>query len=375
MSVLTPPLLSQSAATLLTPPAPTGADRLVALNAFLFTLLQPQPPRLIVDRLAQHLSAQLAVEAILVLQYQPHTHTLVHVLENGLHRPKGEGFFRPLVEDVFAQQIVNEQRLIRLTNYQHYLELPWPGELTHAAYGLPLGEFGLLTLFQRRTEPLTTDEVNFLQTSAAAAGLALAQATDREAQRLAQLELSLGQDAILEGWARSLDLRSKETEGHTWRVTDLTLRLARAMGLSDSELKNIRTGALLHDIGKAGLPESLLLKTGLFTDEEWQIMCRHPVIAYELLYPVPILRSAIDIPYNHHERWDGTGYPRALKGEQIPLAARIFAVADVWDALQSDRPYRRGQVEKQVRQYIRANSGKHFDPTVVEVFLQMAHSD
>jgi len=181
----------------------------------------------------------------------------------------------------------------------------------------------------------------------------------------------LAYDTTLEGWARALELRDEETEGHSQRVTEMTLRLARAMGISDAELAHVRHGVLLHDIGKMGIPDGILFKPGSLTEEEWEIMRRHPTYAYELLSPIRYLRPALDIPYSHHEKWDGTGYPEGLKGEQIPLAARIFAVVDVWDALRADRPYRPAWSEEEVIEYIREQAGKHFDPQVVEIFLRI----
>ncbi len=178
-------------------------------------------------------------------------------------------------------------------------------------------------------------------------------------------------EATLEGWTHALDLRDKETEGHTQRVTELTLRLARMMGMDEAALEQVRRGALLHDIGKIGVPDRILLKPDALSQEEWEIMHKHPDYAYELLSPITYLRSALDIPYCHHEKWDGTGYPRHLEGEQIPLAARLFAVVDVWDALRCDRPYRAGWTEEKTIEYIRSQSGTHFDPKVVEIFFQV----
>jgi HD-GYP domain-containing protein (c-di-GMP phosphodiesterase class II) len=186
-----------------------------------------------------------------------------------------------------------------------------------------------------------------------------------------QQALQQSYDATLLGWVHALDLRDKETEGHTLRVTELTLRLAHEMGVGNTELEHVRRGALLHDIGKIGVPDRILLKPEALNDEEWEIMWKHPDYVYELLSPIAYLRPALDIPYCHHEKWDGTGYPRRLKGDQIPLAARIFAVVDVWDALQFDRPYRKAWPEKQMREYIQEQSGKHFDPQVVKIFLKL----
>jgi HD-GYP domain-containing protein (c-di-GMP phosphodiesterase class II) len=141
--------------------------------------------------------------------------------------------------------------------------------------------------------------------------------------------------------------------------------------LSEADLVHVRWGALLHDIGKMGVPDGILLKPGPLTDEEWLVMKKHPSFAYEMLSPIRYLRLALDIPYCHHEKWDGSGYPRGLKGAQIPLVGRIFAVVDVWDALRSDRPYRPAWTEERVREYIRSSAGTHFDPQVVDVFLQL----
>jgi HD-GYP domain-containing protein (c-di-GMP phosphodiesterase class II) len=182
-------------------------------------------------------------------------------------------------------------------------------------------------------------------------------------------------ETTLEGWARALELRDRETEGHTRRVTELTLRLARYMGVSESELVNIHRGVLLHDIGKMGVPDHILKKRGPLSEEEWEEMRMHPVYAYNLLSPISYLRSALDIPYCHHEHWDGGGYPRGLKGEQIPLSARIFSVVDVWDALLTDRPYREAWPEEKVKNYIKEAAGTILDPHVVEVFFKMMSSE
>jgi len=155
-------------------------------------------------------------------------------------------------------------------------------------------------------------------------------------------------------------------------VIEMTMRIAKEMGFSDEEMIHIRRGTLLHDIGKMGIPDSILFKPGALNEDEWQIMRSHPVMAYRLLMEIPFLQSAIDIPYCHHERWDGSGYPQGLLGENIPLSARIFAVVDVWDALMSDRPYRPAWTRERTLAYIREQSGRQFDPKVVEVFLQLA---
>lgn len=174
--------------------------------------------------------------------------------------------------------------------------------------------------------------------------------------------------STLEGWVHALDIRDRETEGHTRRVTDLTVRLARSMGLDEETVEQMRRGALLHDIGKLGIPDRILLKTGPLTDDEWDIMKLHPVYAYEWLSPIEYLKDALDIPKCHHEKWDGTGYPQGLIGQAIPLAARIFMVVDAYDAMISERPYRLPWTIEQALGEIERESGHAFDPLVVETF-------
>ena len=232
---------------------------------------------------------------------------------------------------------------------------------------------GVLEVFHRSKLDSDIEWLYFLETLAGQAAIAIENTTLFEDLQRTNDELSKAYDSTIEGWSHALDLRDKETEGHTQRVTELTLELARAFRFSDRELVYIRWGALLHDIGKMGVPDRILLKEGPLTEEEWVIMRQHPVYAHEMLQTIQYLRPALDIPYCHHEKWDGTGYPRGLKGELIPQAARLFAVVDVWDALRSDRPYRKGWPEDRVREHIRALAGQHFDPRVVEVFLRVVN--
>jgi putative nucleotidyltransferase with HDIG domain len=223
------------------------------------------------------------------------------------------------------------------------------------------------------THPLPPNDewIEFLNTLAGQAAIAIDVVQLFDNLQRANIELELAYDTTIEGWSHALDLRDKETEGHTRRVTEVTVKLARGFGLSNAELKQVRWGALLHDIGKMGVPDGILLKPGPLTDEEWVLMKKHPTFAYEMLSPINYLRRALDIPYCHHEKWDGTGYPQGLKGKQIPLTARIFAVVDVWDALRSDRPYRAAWPDEKVSDHIRSLSGTHFDPQIVEVFLKL----
>jgi response regulator RpfG family c-di-GMP phosphodiesterase len=199
-------------------------------------------------------------------------------------------------------------------------------------------------------------------------GDAIANLLDR---KRAEEDLAEAYDTTLEGWARALELRDKETEGHSRRVTEATITVARALGFNEQKLIHIRRGSILHDIGKMGIPDDILRKNGPLTEAERLVVKNHPITAFTLLKPISYLEKALEIPYCHHEKWDGTGYPRGLKGEEIPLAARIFAVVDVWDALSSDRPYRNAWPQEKVAKYLIAESGKHFDPQVVNAFLQM----
>lgn len=226
---------------------------------------------------------------------------------------------------------------------------------------------GVLEIFHRSVLNPDGEWLGFLEALANQAAIAIESTTLFHHLQRAVDELSHAYDSTIEGWSRALDLRDKETEGHTQRVTKMTLRLAHALGFSEETLVHVRRGGLLHDIGKMGIPDSILLKPGALSDDEWAIMRQHPRLAYEMVAPIEYLKPAIDIPYCHHEKWDGTGYPQGLKGEQIPLAARIFAVADVYDALRSDRPYRKAWSKEKTLEHIRSLAGTHFDPKLVEV--------
>jgi putative nucleotidyltransferase with HDIG domain len=178
-------------------------------------------------------------------------------------------------------------------------------------------------------------------------------------------------DETIRGWANALEMRDSETMGHSQRIIELTLALARKVGVKDADLVHVRRGALLHDIGKMGIPDAILHKPGKLTEEEWKIMRKHPVYARSYLATISYLAPALDIPYSHHERWDGTGYPRGLKGDEIPLSARIFAVVDVWDALTMQRPYRGAWYPEKALTHIQEQAGKHFDPRIVESFVEL----
>ncbi len=230
---------------------------------------------------------------------------------------------------------------------------------------------GALEIFHRAPIIMKTEWLKFLETLAGQTAIAIDNATLFADLQRSNADLTRAYDTTLEGWSAALDLRDKETEGHTERVTAMTIRLAESMGVSPQELIQIRRGALLHDIGKMGIPDRILLKPDNLTDEEWTIMHMHPTYAFQLLKPIAYLEPALDIPYCHHEKWDGTGYPRGLKGEEIPLAARLFSIVDVYDALTSNRPYRAAWPKSKALDHIQELSGSQFDPQVVDAFLQM----
>ncbi len=327
--------------------------------------------------------SQLCVDAADLLLFDPQSRMLAYATGRGF-RTRSLQHTRLGLGQGHAGRAALDRRIINIPNLAED-----PGELAQAPqlanemfityYGVPLlvkGQIkGVLEIFHR--SPLSPDPewMEFLSVLAGQAAIAIENSTLFETAQRANVELSVAYDATLEGWVRALDLRDRETEGHTQRVTDMTLRLARALGLTETELAHVRRGTLLHDIGKTGVPDSILLKPGPLTEEEWAVMRRHPVYAHDFLAPIAFLRPAVDVPFCHHEKWDGTGYPRGLRGEEIPLSARIFAVVDVWDALRSDRPYRPGWPEGQVREHIRTQSASHFDPRVAGAFLKLLEAN
>jgi len=353
--------------------------RLAALRAIDMAITASLDLRVTLSVFLDQVTSQLQVDAADVLLLNGYTQTLEYAAGRGF-RTTALQRTRLRLGEGHAGRAARERRIVSIPNMAEamgeFVHAPLlAGEAFVAYYGVPLiakGQpKGVLEVFHRA--PLDADHewLDFLEALAGQAAIAIDNAALFDDLQRSNVELALAYDTTLEGWSRALDLRDKETEGHTQRVTEVTMRLARAMGLSEAELVHIRRGALLHDIGKMGVPDNILHKPGPLSDEEWVIMRQHPVLAYELLAPIGFLRPALDIPYSHHEKWDGRGYPRGLKGAQIPLAARIFAVVDVWDAMRSDRPYRTGAPEEQVRAHLRALAGTHFDPDVVPVFLEL----
>jgi putative nucleotidyltransferase with HDIG domain len=316
------------------------------------------------------------------LTYEPVTQILTSNEGSGFTTADFQGR-QVVLGDGFAGRAAAERKTLRvddlLTEETHpRLARALAGEKFTSYLAVPLvakGELrGVLEIFH--SKPLPKDDAWLGRVDALAGRAAIAIDTLKVFEHLERTnkELVLSYDATIEGWSRALDLRDRETEGHSQRVTELAVNLARSMGMKGKDLVNLSRGALLHDIGKMGVPDNILRKEGPLTDEEWVSMRLHPTYARDLLESIGYLQDAIDVPYGHHEKWDGTGYPRGLKGEQIPFAARIFAIVDVYDALTSDRPYRKAWTREKTIEHITMESGTHFDPRVVEAFLALLAS-
>jgi response regulator RpfG family c-di-GMP phosphodiesterase len=338
--------------------------------------------RLTLNILMDQTMKHLGVHAVDITLYHPDLQTITYLGSSGFQfsshtRPQtriGEGF---------AGQVIIRHKTVHITDLQNSPDIKNEPLLKREGFvtyiGIPLivkGQIkGVFEVFHRIPLLPTPDWMEFLHTLAGQAAIAIDNSQLFENLQRSNQELIQAYDTTLEGWARALELRDRETEGHTRRVTELTLQLAEYMGISESEMVNIHRGVLLHDIGKMGVPDHILKKTGKLDQNEWKEMRQHPVYAYNLLSPISYLRGALDIPYCHHEHWDGSGYPRGLKGEQIPLAARIFSVVDIWDALLSDRPYRKAWPQNKVIAYLRDMAGTHLEPRIVEIFLRMIAED
>lgn len=330
--------------------------------------------------LIDHTVSQLGIDAANILLTESRTQNLNFFVGRGFKTTlfsntklrAGEGLPDKAIQDHLMQSFrfpYKEENCRRKSsfikeNFLHYFCIPL------IAKGKTLG---VLEVFHRENISPPREWKDFLHALAGQAAIAIDNNYLFEDLKRSNQELALAYDTTLEGWGKALELRDKETQGHTLNVTELTLKLACEMDIPESDLTHIYRGALLHDIGKMGIPDNILRKPGPLTKDEWEIMRQHPRFAYDMISPIPYLLPALDIPYCHHERWDGGGYPRGLKGDEIPLAARIFSVIDVWDALLSDRPYRDAWPKKVVIRYIINESGSRFDPEIVEAFIKMVN--
>ncbi len=323
----------------------------------------------ILDQVARHYDADAA--DILLLN---HAYQLEYAAGRGFQTDTGSR--RLHLGAGAAGRVIREQRVITLSGEDGSASFPasfHPDEEFLSYHGAPLiakGKVvGVLEIYCRGRRLLEPEELDFLEALAKQTAIAVDNATLFSGLQKLNTELLLAYDSTLEGWSQALDLRDKESEGHSRRVTEMTVRLAQTMGIPESELIHIRRGAMLHDIGKMGIPDNILLKPGPLNAEERAVMEKHPEYANQFLSSTEFLRQALHIPYCHHERWDGSGYPRRLAREQIPLAARIFAVVDVWDALRSDRPYRTAWTREKSIRHILDGAGTHFDPAVIDAFM------
>jgi HD-GYP domain-containing protein (c-di-GMP phosphodiesterase class II) len=348
--------------------------RLAALHAVDLAITTSFDLRVTLGIALDHLVGQTQVDAAAVLLLNGPANTLDYAAARGHHtavlRQAPMRASQPPAGRVIAQR-----QPVAITNLAAEGPALPPALAGYASYyGVPLiakGRIhGVLELVSRAPLKTSSDWVEFVASMATQAAIAIDNATLFADLQRTNAELNLAYDATIEGWARVLETRGVESPGHTRRVAELAARAGRAAGLSDVELLHLRRGALLHDIGMLGVPEAVMLKPGPLNVEERAQVQQHPEYGFDMLAPINHLRVALDIPYCHHERWDGAGYPRGLKGEQIPLAARLFSVADVWDALRSDRPFRRAWPEARARDYLREKAGTRFDPHAVNLFFQ-----
>lgn len=326
---------------------------------------------------------QLEVDAVSVLLIQPGSSRLAYVAGQGFYTRNIEATSLALGEGN-AGRAVTERRIVEVPDLHSsgakFKRLPLLADEEFVSYyAVPLitkGEVkGVLEVFTRFPLNPKREWREFLETLGGQTAIAVENSILFQDLQRSNFDLAIAYDATIEGWSRALDLRDRETEGHTQRVTEMTLRLARKMGLSQQHLVLIRRGALLHDIGKMGIPDHILHKPEELNEDEQNLMRQHPQLAYDMLEPIAYLRDALNIPYCHHEKWDGSGYPRGLAGTQIPLEARLFAIVDVWDAITTDRPYRQGWPREKALEYMRDESGKDFDPRLLEVFLQEVEAE
>ncbi len=328
--------------------------------------------------LLEHVRTQLNVDAASILLLNPLTMRLEFAAGAGFLLDTARHTSIRLGDGIAGQTALKRDTVVvnNLSHNPDFTRLNLVVNEGFSAYGgttlISRGDVrGLLEIFHRH--PIRADQewINFFEMLGGQAAIAIDNASLFNDLQRSNQELTSAYDATIEGWAQTLELRDRETEGHSRRVTEMALQLAQKVGIHGQALVHMRRGAILHDIGKIGVPDHILRKPGPLTPEEWEQMRQHPVYAYNLLSQIPYLRPSLDIPYAHHERWNGRGYPLGLKGEQIPLAARIFAIVDVYDALMSDRPYHTAMSKEEALAYLQKNAGVEFDPQLVEIFIEM----
>ncbi len=354
--------------------------RMTALRSIDLAIASGLDMNLLLSLLVEQVTTLLHVDAAIFLLTNPETNELALVSSKGIQPTPPHTSNRLKLGEGYAGQVALEGKRLCIPNLAGYTLVEKPPAYIREGgfvsyYGLPLSikgrMLGVLEVFHTSFLDPEPDWLEFLDILAGRGAIAIDNAVLFENLQKSHAELDMAYDSTIDGWLRTLDLRDRESEGHTRRVADLTVQLALALGVANEELIHIRRGAILHDIGKVAIPDEILLKPGPLTDKEWKIMRTHPSIAVDLLTPINYLSPALDIPRWHHERWDGTGYPDQLKGEQIPFSTRLFSVADVYDALTSNRPYRNAWPRQQAVEYIRDQTGIYFDPRVVPEFLRL----
>ena len=358
-------------------------ERLSALRSIDLAIASGLDLNLLLSMLLDQVTSLMQIDAVSIL--------LLNSKTNMLEFTAGKGFYSNSLRHTHlklgegcAGRVAMERKMLNVPDLsQHPTDFnrspQFHNEHFIAYYGVPLlakgRVLGVLEIFHRSPLHPDTDWQDFLVMIAGQAAIAIDSGLMFKEVQRSNLELNLAYDATIEGLSRALDLRDTRTEEHARRVTDITMRLAVRLGVGGPDLVHIRRGAILHDIGKVAIPDEILFKPGPLAEDEWNIMRRHPSIAVDLLSPVTYLAPALDIPHWHHEKWNGTGYPDQLSGNQIPFSARLFALVDVYDALISDRPYRAAWSKGTAIQYIESQSGKHFDPKIVPEFLDLIRAN
>jgi response regulator RpfG family c-di-GMP phosphodiesterase len=356
-------------------------QRLSSLHKIDMAIINSTDLMVTLNLLISHVISQLQVDASAILLYNLKSQSFKYVVESGFLKNLSKSSRQ---DHLLAMRAMQERKMVHIgisdqLPPSYPFQKNWDFEGFRQYWGIPIiakgNVKGVLEVYNRSKINPNQEWIDYLETLAGQAAIAIENAEIQEGLLRSNYELNMAYDATIEGWSRAMDLRDRETEGHALRVTDLTIQLARMAGIDEDEILHIRRGSLLHDMGKLGIPDSILHKPGPLNEEEWELMRKHPVFAYEMIAPINYLKKAIDIPYCHHERWDGSGYPRGLKGEEIPLVARIFAVADVYDALTSDRPYRSAWSKEKALEYISSLRSIQFDPQVVDSFFELIESD
>ncbi len=354
-------------------------QRLSALRTIDLAISGSVDLKVTLDILMDQVITKLHVDAADVFVFNENTRSLEYAAGSGF-RTSGRQNTRLRIGEEYAGQAVLRRKVIAIPDLSQ-MENEFFGssffmrEGFEAYYAVPLvakGQIkGVLEIFNRARLSPDQEWLDFLEALGMQAAIAVADAQLFESLQRTNTELILAYDATIEGWAQTIEVRDRVSSGHTHRVAEIAERMAQQLGIRNDRLLHFRRGALLHDIGKLVIPDSILLKPGPLTSDEMDVIKEHPVFAYQLMTAIPFLHPAISIPYCHHEHWDGSGYPRGLRGEEIPLEARIFTIVDVWDALTSDRPFRKAWSKEEALRYIQEQSGKLFDPQLVDDFTSI----